>query len=956
MNDSIIVKGAREHNLKDINLEFPKNKLVLFTGISGSGKSSMAFDTIYAEGQRRYVESLSSYARQFLGMMHKPDVDFIEGLSPAISIDQKSRSSNPRSTVGTITEIYDYFRLLFAKIGHPFCPKCGTQITRLSTDEMADTILDEIIKLGKTSLKPYEFEILSPVVRDKKGEFAGLFDNLQSKGYTKVLVDTLPRQLGDAIPLIKTNAHTIETVIDTITLDSSQSKNKDFLKTLRSRVFSAVEQSLLLSGGLVYLKKTYQKEVRIFSQNFTCPKCGYSMSEIEPRLFSFNSPHGACPECRGLGVINSIDPNLVLNRSFSIKEGAILAFTKIFFNDTWFSRVFQTFLEEEAIPDDVSVSDISPEKYKLLLKGSQKYYKVEGQNRFGRLTMIREQFRGIIGELEKRYLDSSSDFVREEISKYMTEEPCDECTGMRLNKDALSVKLNGFSIYEYGEAAIEECAKRAKKLTAVLTPYENEVAQIILKEIGKRLSFLESVGLSYLTLNRNANSLSGGESQRIRLASQIGSGLSGVIYVLDEPSIGLHPRDVAALVTSLKHLRDLGNTIVVVEHDSDTIKQADYIVDFGPKAGIKGGKIVFQGDLASLKKADTLTAQYLFHKKVRVDPPERSRGNNGFVTIAGCTQFNLKNIEVRFPIGKLSCVTGVSGSGKSTLLIDTFYKAMRYYIDGYHRDKIGTFKQLTGYEHFEKVYLVDQSPIGKTPRSNPATYVGMFDEIRTLFANSFDAKLRGYSKGRFSFNVRGGRCEKCQGGGSIKIEMQFLPDVYITCDVCDGTRYNTETLEVKYKDKSIYDILKMSVAEATQFFDSHPVIIRKLKVLEDVGLSYLELGQPAPTLSGGEAQRIKLASELSKNSGGRTMYILDEPTTGLHMYDVEKLLKTLYKLVELGHTVILIEHNSEVIENAQYIVDLGPEGGDEGGDVLYQGDREGLQSIKNSYTAQYIPQ
>ncbi|OGK46763.1 excinuclease ABC subunit A [Candidatus Roizmanbacteria bacterium RIFCSPLOWO2_01_FULL_39_19] len=954
MNDSITVKGAREHNLKNVNLKIPKNKLILFTGISGSGKSSMAFDTIYAEGQRRYVESLSSYARQFLGMMHKPDVDFIEGLSPAISIDQKSRSSNPRSTVGTITEIYDYFRLLFAKVGHPFCPKCGTEISRLSTDEMTDTIVNEIILESKKSIKPENFEILSPIVRDRKGEFIGLFDNLVSKGYTTAYVDRQRRGLDENISLIKTNTHTVEVVVDTVAIDSKQAKETAFIKTLRSRIFASVEQSLLLSGGLVYLKKQVEKNSKLFSQNFTCPKCSYAISEIEPRLFSFNSPHGACPQCKGLGVINMIDPDLVLNRSFSIKEGAILAFTKIFFNDTWFSRVFQTFLKEEGIPDNVSISELGDRELTTLLHGTNKEYRVEGQNRFGKTTRIYEKFRGIIGELERRYNESTSDFVREEIAKYMRDELCDKCGGRRLNNDALSVKINGLNIFEYGELPIDQCLNKINELKNNLSKYEEEIANIILKEINSRLLFLQSVGLVYLTLNRGANTLSGGESQRIRLASQIGSGLSGVIYVLDEPSIGLHPKDVSALVDSLKNLRDLGNTIVVVEHDVDTIKQADYIVDFGPKAGVQGGEIVFQGTLQELKKSDTITSKYLFHKKVAIKPTEEFLFNQGFVTITGCSQFNLKRISVQLPIGKLSVITGVSGSGKSTLLIDTLYKAMRYYVDGYHRDKIGEFETLTGYEHFEKVYLVDQSPIGKTPRSNPVTYIGVFDEIRELFASTFDAKLRGYSKSRFSFNVRGGRCEKCQGGGSIKIEMQFLPDVYITCDVCGGTRYNHETLEVKFSDKSIYNVLKFSVGEALQFFSSFSNIVKKLEVLKEVGLSYLELGQPAPTLSGGEAQRIKLASELSRNSHGRTLYILDEPTTGLHMYDVEKLLHSLYKLVGLGNTVVVIEHNTLVIENSQYIVDLGPEGGDGGGKVIYQGPREGIKKINNSYTARYL--
>lgn len=953
MKPVIKVQGAREHNLKNVNLTVPKDQFVVFTGISGSGKSSMAFDTIYAEGQRRYVESLSSYARQFLGVLGKPDVDFIEGLSPSISIDQKSVSHNRRSTVGTTTEIYDYFRLLFARAGHPFCPNCGKEITKLSIDEISIKIMDLLVTYSKVNKnKPYSLKVTSPVVRERKGEFMGLFDNLRSKGYGQVIVDGKEISLDEDIGLIKTNKHTIDAVIDSLKGSYTQLKDDTFLATVRSRVFSAVEQAVALSGGLVYIY-TSDEDRHLFSENFSCPDCNISLPEIEPRMFSFNSPAGACETCKGLGTVTRINPDLLLNKNLTINEGGINPFRNIFQRETWFGRIIKTFLDDQGIQMTKPLSEMTQAQEHALLYGTETVYEVFGQNKQGNDTSIHERWKGIVPELEHRYQETQSDYTRREVEKYMTEKPCEECQGKRLKSEALNVRIHGKSIFDVCDMPITETAAFMKDVIPTFTHYETEVSKSIFVEINARLNFLVNVGLSYLTLNRASRTLSGGESQRIRLASQIGSGLSGVIYVLDEPSIGLHPRDVKALVDSLKHLRELGNTIIVVEHDPETILTADYIVDFGPQAGTYGGNVVFEGTLKEFEAADTLTSDYLFGRKIikKRDPLYVSSGS---IKLKGATQYNLKNVDVEFPLGHLIGVTGVSGSGKSTLIVETLYKGLKYYLEGRYEGIMGEFSHIDGYQYIDAVYMVNQSPIGRTPRSNPATYVGAFDLIRDIFAQTPDAKLRGYKKGRFSFNVKGGRCEKCAGAGSIKVEMQFLPDVYVDCDICGGKRYNSETLEVKYKGKSIYEVLEMTIDEAVDFFGTHKILYKRLKALQDIGLSYLELGRPAPTLSGGEAQRVKLAHELAHKETGRTLYILDEPTTGLHLHDVNKLLQGLYKLVEKGNTVVVIEHNLDVIKNTDYIIDLGPSGGDGGGEILFQGKPEDIVHVKNSATAQFL--
>lgn len=958
MTETIQVRGAREHNLKNVNLDIPKNKLVVFTGVSGSGKSSMAFDTIYAEGQRRYIESLSSYARQFLGLIGKPNVDFIDGLSPSISIDQKSVSHNPRSTVGTTTEIYDYMRLLFARIGHPYCPNCGIEISKLSIDEITKKIVLQISdKLQTDKIKPHKFRILSPVVRRRRGEFTDLFDNLRQKGYSEVIIDGRRHYLDEDFLLIKTNKHDIDAIVDNISIKYSDIKSEAIASNLRSRVFTAVEQALNLSVGLVILEEENSQMRSLYSEKFACSRCGLSLPEIEPRLFSFNSPLGACEKCRGLGFILRVDEDLILNRKLSIDEGAILPFAKVFCKETWFSRLLKTFLDDTGTSSKLPIDQIAPDKIKSLLWGNNKLYRVTGKNRFGHETSIWETYIGIIPELEKRFYESDSEFTTGEIEKYMVEEDCDLCLGKRLKSQVLSIKIADKNIYDVGELSIDAALTFFDTIEQSLNQYEKQVSSEVLKEIKNRLIFLENVGLTYLTLNRAAKTLSGGESQRIRLASQIGSGLTGVIYVLDEPSIGLHSKDVAGLIASLKKLRSIGNSVIVVEHDPETIYEADYIVDFGPLAGKKGGQVVFAGSPDELKKhPESITAQYLFGRRsvIKKTNVEDRLKKASYIILKGARQFNLKNITVRFPLGMLSCVSGVSGSGKSTLIVETLYKALALLIEAKHYGTIGQYETLSGYQYLDKVYLVDQSPIGKTPRSNPATYVGLFDHIRDLFAQSQDAKLRGYSKGRFSFNVKGGRCEKCGGAGTIKIEMQFLSDVYVKCDVCGGKRYNTETLEVKFKDKNIFDVLNLTIDEAAYFFKSHAAIHHKLAILQEVGLGYLELGQPAPTLSGGEAQRIKLAHELVKKETGRTLYILDEPTTGLHLYDIEKLISSLQKLVDKGNTVIIIEHNLDVIAKCDYIVDLGPEGGEQGGNIIFQGPTAQILKEPKSYTGYYL--
>jgi len=953
----IKIRGARQHNLKNINLDIPKNKLVVITGVSGSGKSSLAFDTIYAEGQRRYVESLSAYARQFLGVMDKPDVDVIEGLSPAISIDQKSTTHNPRSTVGTITEIYDYLRLLFAKVGHPHCSNCGLEIRKLSLDEIVDRVLNKINEvITHDKIKTHQFIIYSPVVRDQKGEFKDLFDNLLSKGFTEVRVDGRIFFLRNEINILKNNRHKIDVLVSRFSLNYKNFYDPIFFSNLKSLISKNVEQSLNLSLGLVILFVESLKKDFLYSEKFSCPKCNISLSEIEPRLFSFNSPIGACEKCHGIGSIYVFDENLILNKNLSINEGGILPYNKFFFQDTWYIRLLKEVCLKEGINLDTPIGKLSKEAIKKILYGTgDKIYRVEGNNRFGKPTIIFEKFDGIIADLERKYFDNQSDYTGE-INKYLREKICPKCKGARLKPEVLSITIDGLNIAQISGFSVNKMLDYFNdSWFSKRNQYEIQIALPIVKEIRNRLLFLKNVGLGYLSIDRSAKTLSGGETQRIRLASQIGTGLTGVLYVLDEPSIGLHPKDTQALINTLKQLRDLGNSILVVEHDKETIEAADYIIELGPKAGKEGGHVTFFGPLSSiLKSSQSITGKYLSGRKKIISFNKKINNNFGFLRIKGVKHNNLKNIDVSIPLGNLVAVTGVSGSGKSSLIVETLYPALKYYLSGYFTEKIGDFERLEGFENLSRVYLVDQSPIGRTPRSNPATYVGFFDEIRDLFSQTIEAKAMGFKKGRFSFNVKGGRCEKCQGAGVIKIEMQFMADVYVTCDVCSGRRYNQETLSVKYKGKSIDEVLKMTVYEALSFFANHPKIFNKLKVLDKIGLGYIELGQPAPTFSGGEAQRIKIAKELSQKNTGHTLYILDEPTTGLHFYDIEKLLFSLNQLVEEGNTVVIIEHNLDVIKNCSYIIDLGPDGGDNGGYVVYQGEIEKIVDIKNSYTGKFL--
>ncbi len=953
--DYIKIRGARQHNLKNIDLDIPKYQFVVMTGVSGSGKSSLAFDTIYAEGQRRYVESLSSYARQFLGLMDKPDVDRIDGLSPSISIDQKTVSHNPRSTVGTTTEIYDYLRLLFARIGHPKCPNDGTEIKKLSLDEITTITQEEIYKVSNLVKKvPHLFTILSPVVRNKKGEFKDLFDNLRSKGFSQVIVDGKNYALSDDFDLIKTNPHTIHAIIDTISVKSSDLKDEIFVSNLKTRLNNDIEQATKLSVGLVILK-TNEAEL-LYSQNYACPLCGHSLSEIEPRMFSFNSPIGACETCKGLGSIQKIDPERIMNPRLSYNEGGILPLNRLLMVETWYTRLIKTVAEKEGVSLTIPLGELSKRDQQILLYGTGKQYTVDGTNMHGKMTTIREVWDGIIPRLEAKYFETQSEWSRLDLGQYMKEELCPTCAGAKLKKEVLSITIDDQNINQMTHQSVSQLQKYfAHDLPDRLNAYELQVGQGILKEVTSRLTFLHNVGLGYLDLARQSKTLSGGEQQRIRLASQIGTGLTGVLYVLDEPSIGLHSRDVDALIASLKHLVDLGNTLIVVEHDEETIRSADYLIELGPAAGVHGGKLTAQGTVTQISKdKHSLTGSYLAGTKQI--PGERLPLTTklGTLSLTGAKQNNLKNLTLNLPLGNLIGITGVSGSGKSTLITETLFPALKYYLEGTFTDGMGTYDRLDGYHYLKSTYLVDQSPIGRTPRSNPATYVGFFDEIRNLFASTQEARLKGFDKGRFSFNVKGGRCEKCQGGGVIKIEMNFLPDVYVTCDVCEGKRYNQETLSVKYKGMTIFDILDMTLESGVTFFKNYPKIYRKLQLLVDVGLGYLKVGQPAPTLSGGEAQRIKLAHELGKREGNSTLYILDEPTTGLHFDDINKLLITLKRLVEKGNTVVVIEHNLDVIKNCQYLVDLGPEGGAEGGNLVFQGPTEDILKVKNSYTARYL--
>jgi len=975
-NQTIIIKGARQHNLKNINLELPKNKLIVFTGVSGSGKSSMAFDTIYAEGQRRYVESLSSYARQFLGIMDKPDVDSIVGLSPAISIDQKSTSHNPRSTVGTITEIYDYIRLLYARIGHPHCPTCSREISRLSGDQIVRLILEQ----GNDYLEhkanhAWRFMVLSPIVRDRKGEFTGLLDNIRAKGYRHIRIDKTVQGIDDDTVLIKTNKHSIDVVVDSMSIDRKQLKDDAALKKITQRISESVEQALQLSSGLVYLSVIHDpgfslpdkpKEMTdtIYSEYLSCPVCGISMEEIEPRTFSFNSPHGACPLCTGLGIISSIDPQLLVNPILSLTEGGILPFANMFTHDTWFSRIIEYMSKTHGIDIKKPLGTLSKNQIDILLYGTgDELYEVKGTNRFGEETVIHETFPGFVAELQKRYKETQSDFVRTEIEKYMRREVCTECKGSRLKKESLTVTLDNFSISDATKLSITDAVRWFSHFLendATLSTTEMTIGKPILKEICLRLTFLQNVGLEYLTLDRGSSSLSGGEAQRIRLASQIGSGLSGVLYILDEPSIGLHQRDNKKLISTLSHLRDLGNTVIVVEHDREMMMASDHLVDFGPGAGDHGGTVVAKGTPKEvIADPHSITGTYLSGKKYIqrsfiASQKLKLTKEDQRVTIYGCKQNNLKNIDATFPLGKFICITGVSGSGKSSLIVDTVYPALAHHCFPLSKIATGMYTRIEGMDNVDKVILIDQSPIGRTPRSNPATYTGLFTYIRDLFSMLTESRTRGFTSGRFSFNVKGGRCEACEGEGQKKIEMQFLSDVYVTCDVCKGTRYNNETLEVLYKGKNISQILALTVGEAREVFQNHSGLSEKLQTLIDVGLGYMHLGQPATTLSGGEAQRVKLASELSKRSTGKTVYILDEPTTGLHFKDLEKLLLVFERLIHMGNTVIVVEHNLDIIKNADWIIDMGPEGGDGGGYIIATGAPTDIKKNTKSYTGMYL--
>ncbi|MED0770983.1 ABC-ATPase UvrA [Bacillus siamensis] len=931
--DRIEVKGARAHNLKNIDVTIPRDQLVVVTGLSGSGKSSLAFDTIYAEGQRRYVESLSAYARQFLGQMDKPDVDAIEGLSPAISIDQKTTSRNPRSTVGTVTEIYDYLRLLYARVGKPHCPEHGIEITSQTIEQMVDRILEypERTKL----------QVLAPMVSGRKGAHVKVLDQIRKQGYVRVRIDGEMAELSDDIELEKNKKHSIEVVIDRIVVKEG----------VAARLSDSLETALRLGEGRVMIDVIGQEEL-MFSEHHACPICGFSIGELEPRLFSFNSPFGACPTCDGLGLKLEVDPELVIpNPELSLKEHAIAPWTPI--SSQYYPQLLQAVCRHYGIDMETPVKDLPKHQLDKVLYGSGNeriYFKYE--NDFGQVRENEIEFEGVLRNIERRYKETSSDYIREQMEQYMSQKPCPTCKGYRLKKEALAVLVNGRHIGTITELSVGDALEFFKNLT--LSEKDMQIADLILREIVERLSFLDKVGLDYLTLSRAAGTLSGGEAQRIRLATQIGSRLSGVLYILDEPSIGLHQRDNDRLISALKNMRDLGNTLIVVEHDEDTMMAADYLIDIGPGAGIHGGRVISAGTPEEvMNDADSLTGRYLSGAQFIPMPPERRKPDGRYIEIKGATENNLKKANAKFPLGTFTAVTGVSGSGKSTLVNEILHKALAQKL---HKAKAkpGSHKEIKGLDHLDKVIDIDQAPIGRTPRSNPATYTGVFDDIRDVFAQTNEAKVRGYKKGRFSFNVKGGRCEACRGDGIIKIEMHFLPDVYVPCEVCHGKRYNRETLEVTYKGKSISDVLDMTVEDALSFFENIPKIKRKLQTLADVGLGYVTLGQPATTLSGGEAQRVKLASELHKRSTGRTLYILDEPTTGLHVDDIARLLVVLQRLVDNGDTVLVIEHNLDIIKTADYIVDLGPEGGAGGGTIVASGTPEEIIEVKESYTGRYL--
>ena len=940
MNDKIVIKGANQHNLRNVDLELPKNELIVFTGVSGSGKSSLAFDTIFAEGQRRYVESLSTYARQFLGQMDKPDVEYIEGLSPAISIDQKSTSNNPRSTVGTVTEIYDYLRLLFARIGIPHCPQCGDIIKPQSIDEMVDRIL----QLPEGT----KIQIIAPIIRGKKGEYSALINELKQDGFVRIRVDRQLYNLDEIdikeIEIKKTHKHSIDVVVDRIVVKESA----------KSRIADSVQTALQKANGLMTVDVVGQKEM-IFSEKLACPKCGISFEELAPRIFSFNSPYGACPTCSGLGADFVISPDLIVpDRSKSLNDGAIYPWSKT--STSYYHDMLSSVANHYGIDMDKPFEKLSEKEQNIILYGSGTDVLNIRVQKFGthKYESRKSRFCGVIPFLEKRYNDSNGEYWREEIQKYMVTTPCPDCKGARLKPFALAVTVRDKNIFEVCNMPITESFKFFSDLFLELSDFEMKIAKQILEEIRARLKFLLDVGLGYLDLSRMAGTLSGGEAQRIRLATQIGSGLSGVLYVLDEPSIGLHQRDNDRLINTLLKLRNLGNTLIVVEHDEDTMKNADYIVDIGPRAGVHGGKIVAKGTLDDIKKSkESITGKYLSGEKQIPVPTTRRKGNGNFLHIKNAYLNNLKNISLDIPLGKIVALTGVSGSGKSSLMMDLIQEYALHELRG-NKPKPQGVELITGWENIDKIIDIDQSPIGRTPRSNPATYTDVFSHIRDLYSKTNESKMRGYQPGRFSFNVKGGRCEACKGDGVIKIEMNFLSDVYVKCDVCKGKRYNRETLEVKYKGATISDVLNMTVAEAYVFFENIPKIKSRLKTLYDVGLGYIKLGQSATTLSGGEAQRIKLAAELNKKATGKTLYLLDEPSVGLHWYDLDKLIKIINKLADAGNTILIIEHNLDLIKIADHIIDLGPEGGDQGGNIVFQGTPEEIVECANSYTGQYL--
>ena len=932
--DKIVVHGAREHNLKNIDVTIPRDKLVVLTGLSGSGKSSLAFDTIYAEGQRRYVESLSSYARMFLGQMEKPDVDMIDGLSPAISIDQKTTSKNPRSTVGTVTEIYDYLRLLYARIGIPHCPICGREIKQQTIDQ----IVDQVLSLPEKT----RIQILAPVVRGRKGEHVKEFEAARRSGFVRARVDGLVYDLNEKIQLEKNRKHTIEIIVDRLVIKPD----------IRSRLADSIETASGLTGGVVIINVIDGEDIT-FSQNYACPEHGVSVEELTPRMFSFNNPFGACKKCTGLGVFMKIDPELIIpDKRLSINKGGLKASGWAMEGSTIAAMYMKGLAEHYHFSLDTPLGELPEEIIDILLYGTKgEKIRLRRESEYGSGSYT-APFEGVINNLERRFRETSSSWIKEEIEAYMSAVPCDECHGQRLSPESLAVTVGGINISAFCDKSVTEALEFVDALE--LNDREKMIAAPILKEIKSRLGFLQSVGLEYLTLSRASGTLSGGESQRIRLATQIGSSLMGVLYILDEPSIGLHQRDNHKLLNTLKNLRDLGNTVIVVEHDEDTMREADFLVDIGPGAGVHGGEVVFAGPPQEIESCEaSLTGQYLSGRRKVEVPEKRRKGNGKFLEIRGAQQNNLKNVNVKIPLGEFVCVTGVSGSGKSSLINEILYKKLAAELNRAHAHP-GKHKEIRGLEHLDKVIQIDQSPIGRTPRSNPATYTGLFNDIRELFASTQDAKMRGFNASRFSFNVKGGRCEACQGDGIIRIEMHFLPDVYVPCDVCKGHRYNRETLEVKYKGKSIYDVLEMTVEEALDFFRDIPKLARKLQTVYDVGLGYVKVGQPATTLSGGEAQRVKLATELSKRSTGRTIYILDEPTTGLHIADVHRLIDVLQRLVDGGNTVVVIEHNLDLIKTADHIIDLGPEGGNRGGTIVAQGTPEQVARVEGSYTGQYL--